>query len=347
MFVVEVSSFQLALQESFHPIVSVLLNVGARSPGLARHVRGLRGGEGARSMRGSRARTCTSATATIRWRRRSPRERRARSAGSGRDRPTRARSATWATSSSPTWTACTGWARSTASGRGIARTRPPRPPSRSPMGSHRPPWRPRCPGSIRGLTAVRSSPTVDGVRFVDNSKATNVHAAAAAIDGAGDAVLIAGGRAKGVDLSPLRAHAGRLRAVIAIGESAADVVSVFEGSVPDGHRRVDRGGRAGCLRRRRAGGDRPSGAGVRQLGSVRELRRARGPVRGGGEVVARGGGCPWLTARSLVAARSPPPAGSHLRLVQASDLMRLHADTERPSRVGTSRSCSRRRLCSR
>ena len=73
---------------------------------------------------------------------------------------------------------------------------------------------------------------VEGVRFVDNSKATNVHAASAAIDGAGDAVLIAGGRAKGVDLSPLRAHAGRLRAVIAIGESAPAVADVFEGSVP-------------------------------------------------------------------------------------------------------------------
>ena len=70
------------------------------------------------------------------------------------------------------------------------------------------------------------------MRFVDNSKATNVHAAAAAIDGAGDAVLIAGGRAKGVDLSPLKAHTGRLRAVIAIGEAAADVVAVFEGSAP-------------------------------------------------------------------------------------------------------------------
>jgi len=75
---------------------------------------------------------------------------------------------------------------------------------------------------------------VEGVRFVDNSKATNVHAAAAAIDGAGDAVLIAGGRAKGVDLSPLKAHAGRLRAVVAIGESAAEVVAVFEGSIPTG-----------------------------------------------------------------------------------------------------------------
>jgi UDP-N-acetylmuramoylalanine--D-glutamate ligase len=74
--------------------------------------------------------------------------------------------------------------------------------------------------------------TIDGVRFVDNSKATNPHAAAAAIDGAGDAVLIAGGRAKGVDLSPLRAHAGRLRAVIAIGEAAPEVARTFEGVVP-------------------------------------------------------------------------------------------------------------------
>jgi UDP-N-acetylmuramoylalanine--D-glutamate ligase len=73
---------------------------------------------------------------------------------------------------------------------------------------------------------------VDGVRFIDNSKATNVHAATAAIDGAGDAVLIAGGRAKGVDLSPLGEHATRLRAVIAIGESASEVGAAFEGSVP-------------------------------------------------------------------------------------------------------------------
>ena len=84
------------------------------------------------------------------------------------------------------------------------------------------------PGPHRGEIVA----TVEGVRFVDNSKATNVHAAAAAIDGAGHAVLIAGGRAKGVDLSPLKGHSRRLRAVIAIGESAPDVVDVFEGSVP-------------------------------------------------------------------------------------------------------------------
>lgn len=74
--------------------------------------------------------------------------------------------------------------------------------------------------------------TVDGVRFIDNSKATNVHAAAAAIDGVHDAVLIAGGRTKGVDLSPLRDHAGRLRAVVAIGEAADELVAVFAKVTP-------------------------------------------------------------------------------------------------------------------
>jgi UDP-N-acetylmuramoylalanine--D-glutamate ligase len=73
---------------------------------------------------------------------------------------------------------------------------------------------------------------VDGVRFVDNSKATNVHAALAAIDGVSDAVLIAGGRAKGVDLSPLRSRSDRLAGVVAIGESASEIESVFDGLVP-------------------------------------------------------------------------------------------------------------------
>jgi UDP-N-acetylmuramoylalanine--D-glutamate ligase len=76
---------------------------------------------------------------------------------------------------------------------------------------------------------------VDGVRFVDNSKATNVHAALAAIDAvAGDvagAVLIAGGRAKGVDLSPLRTRSDRLAGVVAIGESADEIASVFDGLI--------------------------------------------------------------------------------------------------------------------
>jgi len=74
--------------------------------------------------------------------------------------------------------------------------------------------------------------TVDGVRFVDNSKATNPHAAIAAVGDAEGVVLIAGGDAKGVDLTPLRSIASRLAGVVAIGASAGDVRTVFEGRVP-------------------------------------------------------------------------------------------------------------------
>jgi UDP-N-acetylmuramoylalanine--D-glutamate ligase len=73
---------------------------------------------------------------------------------------------------------------------------------------------------------------VDDVRFVDNSKATNVHAALAALEGVRDAVLIAGGRAKGVDLTPLRDRADRLMGVVALGESAREVGAAFDGLVP-------------------------------------------------------------------------------------------------------------------
>ncbi len=96
------------------------------------------------------------------------------------------------------------------------------------------------PHSVReGLRGFESAPhrgqvaaVVDGVRFIDDSKATNVHAAMAAIDGVDDAVLIAGGTAKGVDLSPLAGRADRLRAVVAIGEAAAELAQVFGGVRP-------------------------------------------------------------------------------------------------------------------
>jgi UDP-N-acetylmuramoylalanine--D-glutamate ligase len=71
-----------------------------------------------------------------------------------------------------------------------------------------------------------------GVRFIDNSKATNPHATLAAVDASGGVVLIAGGDAKGVDLSPIGALAERLSAVVAIGASADEVVGIFQGRVP-------------------------------------------------------------------------------------------------------------------
>jgi UDP-N-acetylmuramoylalanine--D-glutamate ligase len=67
---------------------------------------------------------------------------------------------------------------------------------------------------------------------VDNSKATNPHAALAAVGSASGVVLIAGGDAKGVDLSPIGALAGRLAGVVAIGASADELIGIFDGRVP-------------------------------------------------------------------------------------------------------------------
>ena len=71
----------------------------------------------------------------------------------------------------------------------------------------------------------------DGVQWVDDSKATNVHAAIAAARGLEGVVLLAGGRNKGIDLSELRVLAPQLRAVVAIGDAAAEVEDAFAGAV--------------------------------------------------------------------------------------------------------------------
>jgi UDP-N-acetylmuramoylalanine--D-glutamate ligase len=69
----------------------------------------------------------------------------------------------------------------------------------------------------------------DGVRWYDDSKATAPHATLAALSGFDAVVLVAGGRNKGLDLGALRAGADRVRAVVGIGESAADVLGAFPG----------------------------------------------------------------------------------------------------------------------
>lgn len=58
-----------------------------------------------------------------------------------------------------------------------------------------------------------------GVTYVDDSKATNPHAALASISSFESVVLIAGGLAKGLDVAPLAAHPN-VHTVVAIGESA-------------------------------------------------------------------------------------------------------------------------------
>jgi UDP-N-acetylmuramoylalanine--D-glutamate ligase len=84
------------------------------------------------------------------------------------------------------------------------------------------------PGPHRGAEVAR----LGSVAFVDDSKATNPHAAMAALQDRNDVVLIAGGAAKGVDLAPLAAAADRLAAVVALGQAAGQLVEVFDGLVP-------------------------------------------------------------------------------------------------------------------
>ena len=68
-----------------------------------------------------------------------------------------------------------------------------------------------------------------GVRYYDDSKATNPHATLTAVSGFDSVVLIAGGRNKGLDLGVLRVLAPRLRAVVAMGEATAEVEAAFGG----------------------------------------------------------------------------------------------------------------------
>ena len=66
--------------------------------------------------------------------------------------------------------------------------------------------------------------TVGGVSFVDDSKATNPHAVAAAVSQYPSVVLLAGGRNKGLDLTPI-GSLERVRHLVAFGESAAEVAA--------------------------------------------------------------------------------------------------------------------------
>jgi UDP-N-acetylmuramoylalanine--D-glutamate ligase len=75
--------------------------------------------------------------------------------------------------------------------------------------------------------------TRGGVRFVNDSKATNVDAAARSIESFDNVVAIVGGKYKGGDFAdlaePLRAHG---RAVVAIGEARSLVKAALQHVVP-------------------------------------------------------------------------------------------------------------------
>ncbi len=85
--------------------------------------------------------------------------------------------------------------------------------------------------SFRGLPhRVELVGEVGGVSYYDDSKATTPASVLAAMDAFEEVVLIAGGRNKGLDLSPLARCAPHLGAVVAIGEAASQVTRVLGGT---------------------------------------------------------------------------------------------------------------------
>lgn len=81
------------------------------------------------------------------------------------------------------------------------------------------------------ITFVRE---VDGIRFYNDSKATNVDAVLRALESfESNVILILGGREKGLDFAPLVPEVKtRAKAVIGMGEAAGHVMETFEGICP-------------------------------------------------------------------------------------------------------------------
>lgn len=83
--------------------------------------------------------------------------------------------------------------------------------------------------SFRGLDhRMQFVAEINGVAWINDSKATNIGACAAALEGlTGKTVLIAGGDGKGADFVPLAALAEKLRAAVLMGRAAAKLEAVL------------------------------------------------------------------------------------------------------------------------
>ncbi len=103
------------------------------------------------------------------------------------------------------------------------------------------------------LVATRS----DGTRFYDDSKATNVGATLAALNGATrPVVLIAGGEGKGQDFSVLREAIGaRVHAVVLIGKDAPAIEAAISGLAVEVERAADMNEAVACADRLARAGD--------------------------------------------------------------------------------------------
>ncbi|WP_245553623.1 UDP-N-acetylmuramoyl-L-alanine--D-glutamate ligase [Demetria terragena] len=98
-----------------------------------------------------------------------------------------------------------------------------------------------APAAVRdGLRAYAPQPhrvqpagEVQGVRFVNDSKATNPPAAAASLAAFESVVWVAGGQLKGADVADLvREHSGRLRGAVLLGADRHEIANAFGRHAP-------------------------------------------------------------------------------------------------------------------
>ena len=76
--------------------------------------------------------------------------------------------------------------------------------------------------------------TIDGITYVDDSKATNPHAARSSMLGYSSIVWIAGGQLKGADITPLIDEVGaRLRGAVIIGKDGDLIVNALHTARPE------------------------------------------------------------------------------------------------------------------
>ena len=74
----------------------------------------------------------------------------------------------------------------------------------------------------------------EGVRYINDSKATNAHAASASLSSFESVVWILGGQLKGVDISSLiMKYAKRLRSAVVIGKKRDEILAGFASLAPD------------------------------------------------------------------------------------------------------------------
>ncbi len=86
------------------------------------------------------------------------------------------------------------------------------------------------PGRHRNEVVAQAA----GITWVDDSKATNPHAAAASLSAYPSVVWVAGGLLKGADVEPLVVeHSGRLRAAVLIGRDRGRIAEALARHAPD------------------------------------------------------------------------------------------------------------------